>query len=81
MSEASLELIRIIEHLSARGQRLKHEAMELLAGDSRWEGERHTKAAVLLIQAQDTLAICLELAGGAHHNSERARAKHRNEIR
>lgn len=73
MSEASDETVRIIEYLSGRGQRLKHEARELLAGDHRWEGERHTRAAVLLVQAQCTLAICTELAEGAHHNPTRAR--------
>lgn len=72
MSEASDELMRVVEYLAARGQRMKHEAHELLAKtDCRNEGERHAKAAVMLIQAQDTLAICTELAAGTHHKPAR----------
>lgn len=68
----SPELLRVIEYLSARGQLKKHEAHELLAKtDCRREGERHTKAAVLLIDAQVTLAICSELAGEEHWKGKR----------
>lgn len=67
MSIASDELARVIEYLSLRGQRQKHEALELLTKVDHKEGERHAKAAVLLIGAQTTLAICSELASDAHH--------------
>lgn len=60
------ELTKVLEYLRARGEKSKGEATALLAGTDRREGNRHVRAATLLIDAQTALAIRSELAAGKH---------------